>query len=46
MSSIYKDKADSESSEEIKRLEEKRTSYGWTQIDADRYNFLKQSLKT
>lgn len=44
MSSIYRDQWEKEAREEIERLLEKRNSYGWTQKDADRYNYLKDGL--
>lgn len=45
MSSIYKDKADQETLEEMEYLLKKRAEYGWTQVDADRYNYLESTLK-
>ena len=44
MSSIYRDKWEEEAREEIKYLLEKKANYGWTQIDADRYNYLLKEL--
>ena len=44
MSSIYRDQWEIEVREEIEDLEKKRTDYGWTQKDADRYNMLKKEL--
>lgn len=44
MSSVYKDKADSETLEEMEYLLNKRAEYGWTQQDADRYKYLESTL--
>jgi len=44
MSSIYRSEWEKEARKEIEYLLEKRAKYGWTQSDADRYNFLKNGL--
>jgi len=44
MSSIYRDEWEREAAEEISELLEKKISYGWTQRDADRYNYLLKEL--
>ena len=46
MSSIYQDQADEETKKEIEYLEEKKAIYGWTDVDAGRYNYLKSTLNT
>ena len=40
MSSIHRQKWESEAEKELKELEKKKIHYGWTQKDADRYNQL------
>lgn len=44
MSSIYRLKWEESVREEIEYLLEKRAQHGWTQADADRYNYLKKEL--
>ena len=44
MSSIYRDKWEQEAREEIEELLKKKVQYGWTQADADRYNYLLKEL--
>lgn len=44
MSSIYRDSWEKEAKEEVAYLLSKRREYGWTQVDADRYNSLVRDL--
>lgn len=44
MSSIYRDKWESEAEEELKYLEDKKSRIGWTQADAEKYNDLLEEL--
>jgi hypothetical protein len=45
MSSIYRSQWEKEAREEIEYLLEKKAKYGWTQQDAERYEYLKKELK-
>ncbi len=42
--SIYREQWESEAEKEMKELVEKKSSYGWTKKDADRYNELEKEL--
>lgn len=44
MSSIYRSQWEEEAREEINELLKKRIERGWTQSDADRYNYLIKEL--
>jgi hypothetical protein len=44
MSSIYKDKWQSEAQMELRELEEKKAIHGWTKKDAERYEYLLKEL--
>lgn len=44
MSSIYKDQWEKEAREEIEEFLEKKAQYGWTQKDAERYQYLLSQL--
>lgn len=42
--SIYRIQWEEEARKEIEELLEKKARYGWTQKDADRYNYLLKQL--
>jgi len=44
MSSIYRDQWENEAEKEMRELEQKKSSYGWTAKDAERYNELQKEL--
>ncbi len=46
MSSVYRNQWEREVQREINELLEKKVMYGWTQADADRYNYLVRELET
>ena len=44
MSSVYRDKWESEAETEMRELEEKKVNRGWSQRDAERYEYLRKEL--
>lgn len=45
MSSIYRDKWESEAEKEMRYLAQKKGEYGWTRQDAERYEYLRKELE-
>jgi hypothetical protein len=42
--SIYRDRWELEAERELIELEEKKSRYGWTKADAERYHYLLKDL--